>query len=189
MSQLNRRPRRGERGQALIMFVGLFTVVLVVAVIVVDIGLWLAERRSMQRAVDLAAVAAAQELPFNPGAACSVAYAYVMKNGYPVDPPPGPAEPCPGVAGDDNTVDIDLLCKNDLGDTSGSVCYDPVEPGPSSCDATQPCDAVRVKLRQGAKRLFSALPVFGIDAFDVDANAIAGVEDVAADPLRRGLLQ
>ena len=36
---------RGERGQVLLLFVGTFTVILVIAAVVVEFGLWMAERR------------------------------------------------------------------------------------------------------------------------------------------------
>jgi len=38
--------RRGERGQAIVLFVGVLTVIFVIAAIVVDVGLWLGERAS-----------------------------------------------------------------------------------------------------------------------------------------------
>jgi len=51
-----------ERGQVLVMFVGIFTIIAVVGFIVVDFGLWFSERRGAQTDADLSALAAAHEL-------------------------------------------------------------------------------------------------------------------------------
>ncbi len=52
---------RSERGQVLILFVGIFTIIAIVGVITVDFGLWFSERRGAQRDADLSALAGAQE--------------------------------------------------------------------------------------------------------------------------------
>ncbi len=63
MSVTTRRPtRKSERGQALIMFVGVFTIIVLVAAVVIDFGLWLSERRGAQKDGDLIALAGAYEL-------------------------------------------------------------------------------------------------------------------------------
>ena len=54
--------RANEKGQALILFVLFMSVVFVIGVIVVDISLWLTERRGAQKDADLATLAGAQEL-------------------------------------------------------------------------------------------------------------------------------
>lgn len=51
-----------ERGQAIIMFVGIFTIVMIIGLIVVDFGLWFSERRGSQTDADLPALAGAAEL-------------------------------------------------------------------------------------------------------------------------------
>ena len=51
-----------QRGQVIIMFVGLFTAIAVIGVITVDFGLWFSERRGAQTDVDMAALAGVQEL-------------------------------------------------------------------------------------------------------------------------------
>src|SRR5438128_9609044 len=59
------RPQRDacrERGQVLILFVMGATVIFVIGAIVVDIGLWVSERRNAQAAADLASLAAATQL-------------------------------------------------------------------------------------------------------------------------------
>jgi hypothetical protein len=81
------RPR-SERGQALILFVGIFTVVLVVAAFAIDQGLWLNHRRIAQKDADAAARAgAARYLSYldNPdfGAASDAALAIAADNGAP----------------------------------------------------------------------------------------------------------
>ncbi|TMF06940.1 MAG: hypothetical protein E6I38_09750 [Chloroflexi bacterium] len=51
-----------ERGQVLILFVMGATVIFLIGAIVVDIGLWVSERRNAQAAADLASLAAATQL-------------------------------------------------------------------------------------------------------------------------------
>jgi len=51
-----------QRGQVLILFVMGATVIFVIGAIVVDIGLWVSERRNAQAAADLASLAAATQL-------------------------------------------------------------------------------------------------------------------------------
>src|SRR3990172_5917562 len=52
----------GEGGQALILAVFLMTVVFVIGAIVVDVGLWVSERRGAQTDADFVALAGAWEL-------------------------------------------------------------------------------------------------------------------------------
>jgi len=56
------RGRRGERGQAIILFVGVVTVIFVMAAITIDFGIWFSERRGAQKDADAASLAGAQEL-------------------------------------------------------------------------------------------------------------------------------
>src|SRR5437870_11564900 len=59
------RPQRDacrERGQVLILFVMGATVIFLIGAIVVDIGLWVSERRNAQAAADLASLGAATQL-------------------------------------------------------------------------------------------------------------------------------
>jgi hypothetical protein len=49
-----------QRGQVLIMFIGIFTVIAVVGLVVVDFGLWFSERRGAQTDADMSALAGAQ---------------------------------------------------------------------------------------------------------------------------------
>ena len=50
-----------QRGQVIVMFIGIFTVITVVGVITVDFGLWFSERRGAQTDADLPALAGARE--------------------------------------------------------------------------------------------------------------------------------
>ncbi len=57
-----RRKLAAERGQAIIMFMGLATVIAIIATITIDFGLWFSERRGAQKDSDLVALAGAYEL-------------------------------------------------------------------------------------------------------------------------------
>ncbi len=70
-----------QRGQVLILFVMGATVIFVIGAIVVDIGLWVSQRRSAQAAADLAALAAATELP-DSGAAALKGETFGSRNGF-----------------------------------------------------------------------------------------------------------
>src|SRR2546426_12463998 len=74
-----------QRGQVLILFVMGATVIFVIGAIVVDIGLWVSQRRSAQAAADLAALAAATHLgdPVDPsGAAAAKGLDFAQRDGY-----------------------------------------------------------------------------------------------------------
>lgn len=87
-----RRSHRDERGQALPLLVAAMMVFVVMGVIVIDFGQMFSDRREAQRAVDLAALAAAQDLPWktdDPDAANKFLVArvtaedFLETNGYP----------------------------------------------------------------------------------------------------------
>jgi len=87
-TRLSRKSRRSDHGQALILFVMGATVIFVIGAIVVDIGLWVSERRSAQAAADLAALAAATQLrdPSDPNAAAiAKGLDFAKRNGYDPD--------------------------------------------------------------------------------------------------------
>jgi hypothetical protein len=71
-----------ERGQTLILFLVVATVILVIGVIVVDVGLWLSERRQAQSAADMAALAAASQLRNSNGAATAKGQEFARRNGF-----------------------------------------------------------------------------------------------------------
>src|SRR5438552_19203264 len=80
----SRMSARRERGQMLILFVMGATVIFVIGAIVVDIGLWVTERRKAQAAADFAALAAATQLGNpNPFADAQVkGLEFARRNGY-----------------------------------------------------------------------------------------------------------
>ena len=75
------RDERQDAG-AVAIFVAIFSaVIFLVAALVVDLGLAMDKRRDAQKAVDLAALAAGQELP-DTDAAIDVAAQYLYDNGW-----------------------------------------------------------------------------------------------------------
>ncbi|MCH7617712.1 MAG: hypothetical protein IIB18_07615 [Chloroflexi bacterium] len=74
-----------ERGQTLVLFALMLTVMLGFVALTVDVGLAFLERRQMQNAVDAAALAAAQDLTVGQSneIAEATAYDYMDRNGYP----------------------------------------------------------------------------------------------------------
>jgi len=72
---------RGESGQALILAAAAMVVVLGMAAMAIDVGMFLHERRELQNAADAAALAGAQDLPGSPGSAVISATSWAEKNG------------------------------------------------------------------------------------------------------------
>lgn len=73
--------REKERGQAVVLTVVSLAVMLGMCALVLDVGAWFRTDRQLQATADAAALAGAQELPKNPGAAQSVALDYADRNG------------------------------------------------------------------------------------------------------------
>ncbi|MEO8457161.1 MAG: TadE/TadG family type IV pilus assembly protein [Chloroflexota bacterium] len=73
---------RDERGQTLILFSLMISVLLIFVVMVVDVGFFLETRRTTQNVVDAAALAGAQELPASPVNAEAQARDYANRNGF-----------------------------------------------------------------------------------------------------------
>lgn len=71
-----------EQGQALVLFTMLLAVFVILLVLVIDGGMFMAKRREAQNVVDAAALAGAQELPNDPLAAAAMAKQYAELNGY-----------------------------------------------------------------------------------------------------------
>ncbi len=91
-ARVGSRVHRDERGQALPLLVAAMMVFVVMGVIVIDFGQMFADRREAQRAVDLAALAGAQDLPWEADdpnalakllAARASAEGFLDTNGYP----------------------------------------------------------------------------------------------------------
>ncbi|HEU4450590.1 MAG TPA: flp pilus-assembly TadE/G-like family protein [Gaiellaceae bacterium] len=76
---------RSDRGQAAVLTVFFIVVLLGVSAAVLDVGSWYRADRELQKTMDAAALAAAQELPDDPGGASSLADEYAGKNGGGLD--------------------------------------------------------------------------------------------------------
>lgn len=152
--------RRRERGQALFVVVGAMTVVFVIGAIAVDIGLWLSDRRAVQSAADLAALAGAQDLPGDEAEAIASACAWAENNGF-VD----------GVAG--VGVSVELLNSDDLSSVAAGSCGGGAGTAGFGCAAGR-CNAIRVTISKPGGRLFTS--IIGL-ATEVTAtgSAVAGV--------------
>src|SRR3972149_11725549 len=76
--------RRGERGQALILFVLALGLMMGFTALAIDVGLAFQERRNAQNGADAAALAAAQDLRDGAGPATAAATAqdYLQRHGY-----------------------------------------------------------------------------------------------------------
>jgi Flp pilus assembly protein TadG len=72
---------RDERGQAVVLTVLSLVVLLGMAALVLDVGAWFHDKRSLQATADAAALAGAQALPERPGDAANLALSYANKNG------------------------------------------------------------------------------------------------------------
>src|SRR3954452_14702008 len=78
-----RKSRRlaDERGQTILLTAVFLTVLLGMAALAVDLGAWYKEQRALQARVDAAALAGAQDLPYDTTAANADAASYAAKNG------------------------------------------------------------------------------------------------------------
>lgn len=154
---------RGERGQVLFLFVGVFTVFLFMAAVVIDFGLWFSERRDVQRAADFAALAGAQDLLVDDLAAQNNAFGWAARNGFQDD-----------VGGVE--VEVTLRCRNNLSSPPEGICYNPNSPGVSDCNPGDGCDAISVTISKPAPHLFTQL--FGVNSIAVTsgAAAVAGID-------------
>jgi Flp pilus assembly protein TadG len=72
---------RSDRGQATVLTLVFLVVLLGMAALVLDMGSWYRADRSTQSTADAVALAGAQELPENPGAARTIAAQFATKNG------------------------------------------------------------------------------------------------------------
>jgi hypothetical protein len=75
---------REERGQGLVLAAFAMVVIFGFAAMAIDVGLFLQERRDLQKSADAAALAGAQELPASPGDAQQKAEEWAEKNGIDV---------------------------------------------------------------------------------------------------------
>jgi Flp pilus assembly protein TadG len=72
--------KRNQSGQAIVLTVVVLTSLLGLAALVLDVGSWYRQHRSLQATADAAALAGAQSLPDFPGDASSLATDYANKN-------------------------------------------------------------------------------------------------------------
>lgn len=73
-------PKKKERGQVLVLFVLMLTVLIGFVSLAIDVGLFMHEQQNLQNVVDASALAAAQELPDNGAAAETIAQQYALAN-------------------------------------------------------------------------------------------------------------
>jgi len=146
---------RSQRGQAIILFVGLFSVIMAISVIVVDFGLWFSEHRGAQKDADAAALAGAQAYIADLGdtnTAFNDAVDWAIKNGIQSsDINPSPTSNCP-----DGKSCIQAQIGNCREDGS---------------DTEMPW--VEAKIRHNSRSLFGG--IFGLIAPDIGATARACV--------------
>ncbi len=79
-------PRRNENGQIIVLSALIFTIVLGMGALAVDVGFYLHERQNVQKAVDAGALAGAQLLPNNAATAASVATTFTLDNDPSLNP-------------------------------------------------------------------------------------------------------
>ena len=81
-----RRRIGSEAGQTTLLGVLFLVVLICMMAAVIDVGAWMRSDRKLQADADAAALAAAQELPYNTGLATAKAVEYGTKNGASVGP-------------------------------------------------------------------------------------------------------
>lgn len=139
--------RTNERGQVLIFFVAIISVMFIAAAMAIDYGFWLSERRGIARASDMAALAASGDLPANPpvlaalpfttdapcataqngnGDVCIAAFEWAERNGY------GPSSGA--------EVEVTMFCGNNLPRSVTTSINGHNNPGKGVC-VNDACDA------------------------------------------------
>lgn len=149
------RRLRSQRAQALILFVGLFCVIMAISVIVADFGLWFSEHRGAQKDADAAALAGAQAYVAalnDTNTAFSDGVEWAVKNGVDLAKiDPSPTSNC---SDGNSCIDVGTgNCREDGSDTS--------------------MPWVEARVRHNSSALFGGL--FGLVAPDIGAIARACV--------------
>jgi hypothetical protein len=139
-----------QRGQMLVMFAAMFAVITVVGFLVVDTGLWLAERRGAQTDADLPALAGARECMLQ------------LATGQTHDPYPAIVQWF-DENNSTNNPDVQLVA-----DKTSTSCFDPSDGGP--CGPGSPYCCVDVVVKHKSRTLFSNLPFFNHAFDDVAGN-------------------
>lgn len=147
------RPRRdGERGQVLVLFSLVVVLLMVLASLVIDVGLFRTDGARLQNALDSAALAATSSLPATTSthaAATATAVSYTQRN-FPGIDTPGTRFLC--IIGVDanglpRVSDMPMTCNVSYGATSaswrctGEVCWAPCDP---ATVATDVCNTIEV---------------------------------------------
>lgn len=148
------RRLRGQRGQTLIFFAGIFTVIAIVGAIVVDFGIWFSERRGAQTDSDLISLAGAYELLTNGSAYAEVDVATqqsAVANG--IDP-----------VGDLQNLAVRSLEFPDGYETDPDYCHTATETGGR-------LNAVVLDVEHDSRALFAG--IFGVASPDIGAHACA----------------
>jgi len=151
----------------MIMFAAIFTITMVMGALVVDVGLWLSERRSAVKAADLAALAGSQDLPASVSKARESALNWARLNGWDDSDP-------------DVTVTVEFFCSNTLAQSPG-ICYKrgASNPDPERCPLTGEatdddfCDSIRVAVHKPGTHIFSRF--FGMGDIAEGAAAMAAL--------------
>lgn len=152
---------RQERGQVLILFVGIISVVFAIGAITVDVGYMYSERRGIARASDLSALAGVRELPESRTNAVAAVLEWARRNGYD-----------DGVDGVE--VQVRFFCGNSLRTTPDGLCSNPARPLLSNCELERGCDALEVKIRKPMQHLFSG--IFGVSGTHAGFASLANVK-------------
>jgi hypothetical protein len=148
------RTLASEHGQALILFVGIFTIIAIAAAITIDFGLWFSERRGAQKDADLVALAGAYELLDAAAAYADVATATdASATGNGLDP-----------TDDVHNLEVRSLEFPDGFEQDDSYCHDAEDTGAR-------LNAVVLDVDHESRSLFAGL--FGIAAPDIGAHACA----------------
>ncbi|MEZ4520335.1 MAG: pilus assembly protein TadG-related protein [Thermomicrobiales bacterium] len=93
-----------HNGQVIVLFALLLPVLIGIMGLAIDAGMIFQERRSLQSAADLSALAGASQLPADPGAAESVARSVATENGV----PGGAIAAVAGYGGDDSKIEVTI---------------------------------------------------------------------------------
>jgi len=142
-----------QRGQVMVMFIGIFTVIAVVGLVVVDFGLWFSERRGAQTDADFPALAGARE--------CMLQLA--TGQSY-----PGDAEDAIRTwFNQNNPQPTDAFCDEP---NSGDVCIVPEKSRTECYDPGNGMLCVDVVVRHKSRNLFSKLSFFDHAFDDVAGN-------------------
>ena len=152
-----------ERGQVLVMFVGIFTIIAVVGLVVVDFGLWFSERRGAQTDADMSALAGAQtyaaDLTDTAGA-FDDAVEWAVKNG--VDPAEIDPSNTSNCSAGNSCVDVGI-----------GGCYE------NGTDTAMPW--VESKIRHNTRSLFGEFFDFAAPDIGATARACVGSPRTAID--------